>query len=304
MQLSTTVATTAAIPPSTTTTPPPTSSTSLAPTTSATVAPTTTETAIPVEVPPPVVVVVPDPAAWTVTSVTDGDTIEVAGADGALTVRLIGINTPESNECWADEATAALSALVAGQPVTLVRDASDTDQYGRALRYVETSGGFDVGAALVEYGHAISRRYEPDTARSDRYDTLQDRASEAGLGQWATDACGVPVASVSIAVTIHPDAAGDDNDNLNDEWVRFTNAGSGPVDLAGWVVADESASHRYGFANLVLDPGGSVTVFTGCGSDTPDARYWCNTRSAVWNNSGDTVFLRDPSGNNVVVYGY
>ena len=249
----------------------------------------------------PVVPVVP---AWTVTSVTDGDTIEVAGPDGGLTVRLIGINTPESDECWADEATAALSALVAGQPVTLVRDSSDTDQYGRALRYVETVGGVDVGAALVESGHAISRRYEPDTARSDRYDTLQGQASDAGLGQWAPDACGVPVASVSITVQVHADAAGDDNDNLNDEWVRFTNAGSGPVDLTGWVVADESASHRYGFANLVLGAGGSVTLFTGCGSDTADARYWCNTRSAVWNNSGDTVFLRDPSGNNVVVHGY
>jgi micrococcal nuclease len=239
-----------------------------------------------------------------VTSVTDGDTIHVAGPDGSLTVRLIGINTPESDECWADEATAALSALIAGQAVTLVRDSSDTDQYGRALRYVETAGGVDVGAALVESGHAISRRYEPDTSRSDRYDTLQQQASDAQRGQWAADACGAPVAGVSITVEIRADAAGDDNDNLNDEWVRFTNAGAGPVDLDGWIVADESASHRYRFASLMLDSGGSVTVYTGCGADTADARYWCNTASAVWNNSGDTVFLRDPAGNNVVVHGY
>jgi micrococcal nuclease len=237
-----------------------------------------------VPVPPPPPVVAPVAPAWTVTSVTDGDTIEVAGPDGGLTVRLIGINTPESNECWADEATAALSALVAGQPVTLVRDSSDTDQYGRSLRYVETAEGVDVGAALVESGHAISRRYEPDTARADRSDTLQGRASDAGLGQWAPDACGVPMADVSINV----DAAGDDNNNLNDEWVRFTNAGTGPVDLAGWVVADESASHRLEFVDVVLDPGGSVTLFTGCGSDTSDARYWCNTRSAVFGTTRAT----------------
>jgi micrococcal nuclease len=250
------------------------------------------------------VATVPVDSSWTVTSVTDGDTIDVAGPDGSLTVRLIGINTPESDECWADEATAALSALIAGQPVTLVRDASDTDQYGRALRYVEIAGGVDVGAALVESGHAISRRYEPDTARSDRYESLQVQASDAGLGQWASDACGTPVASVSITVEIRFDAAGDDNHNLNDEWVRFTNAGAASVALDGWVVADESASHRYTFANLVLEPGGSVILYTGCGSDTHAARYWCNTTSAVWNNSGDTVFLRDPSGNNVVVRGY
>ncbi len=165
VQPSTTVLTTTSVPPTSTTKAPSTSTTSLAPTTSTTAAPATTLADVPVPVPPPVVVV-PVAPAWTVTSVTDGDTIEVAGPDGGLTVRLIGINTPESNECWADEATAALSALVAGQPVTLVRDSSDTDQYGRSLRYVETAEGVDVGAALVESGHAISRRYEPDTARS------------------------------------------------------------------------------------------------------------------------------------------
>ena len=130
VQPSTTVLTTTSVPPTSTTNAPSTSTTSLAPTTSTTAAPATTLADVPVPVPPPVVVV-PVAPPWTVTSVTDGDTIEVAGPDGELTVRLIGINTPESNECWADEATAALSALVAGQPVTLVRDSSDTDQYGR-----------------------------------------------------------------------------------------------------------------------------------------------------------------------------
>ena len=224
VQPSTTVLTTTSVTTTSTTKAQSTSTTSLAPTTSTTPPPATTLADVPAPVPPPVVVV-PVAPPWTVTSVTDGDTIEVAGPDGELTVRLIGINTPERNECWADEATAALTALVAGQPVTLVRDSSDTDQYERALRYVETADGVDVGAALVESGHAISRRYEPDTARSDRYDMLQGQASDAGIGQWASDACGVPVASVSITVTIHPDAAGDDNVNLNDEWVRFTNAG-------------------------------------------------------------------------------
>ena len=205
----------------------PSSSTTTSPTTTTTVTSTTLPTAAPTTTAIPTTIAVPVATAWTITSVIDGDTIDVAGPEGALTVRLIGINTPESNECWADEATAALSALVAGEPLTLVRDSSDTDQYGRALRYVETAGGVDVGAALVESGHAISRRYEPDTARSDRYDTLQAQASDAGLGQWAADACGAPVAGVSITVEIRADAAGDDNDNLNDEWVRFTNAGVG-----------------------------------------------------------------------------
>ena len=54
----------------------------------------------------------------------------------------------------------------------------------------------------------------------------------------------------------------------------------------------------------MLEPGASVTLFTGCGIDTATERYWCNEDSAVWNNSGDTVFLYDPAGNTVVTESY
>ena len=47
-----------------------------------------------------------------------------------------------------------------------------------------------------------------------------------------------------------------------------------------------------------------VTLFSGCGPDDETARYWCMSGSAVWNNSGDTVFLRDPSGNIVASLSY
>ncbi len=47
-----------------------------------------------------------------------------------------------------------------------------------------------------------------------------------------------------------------------------------------------------------------MTVFTGCGVATDDEVYWCSEGSAVWNNSGDTVFLRDPNGNLVAVHTY
>jgi endonuclease YncB( thermonuclease family) len=75
-------------------------------------------------------------ATWSVVSVVDGDTLEVSGSDGDMTVRLIGVNAPEDGECLADEAAAALRELAAG-PVVLLSDETDTDQYGRALRYVE-----------------------------------------------------------------------------------------------------------------------------------------------------------------------
>jgi endonuclease YncB( thermonuclease family) len=245
---------------------------------------------------------------WLVTEVVDGDTIEVAQGPKTMSVRLIGINAPESDECWSDEATAALTELVGHGPVWLTVDASDLDQYGRALRYVINADGDDVGARLVERGAAIATSYPPDTANDARYALLQEAARRDGRGLWAAEACGptlsVVRAPVAVDIEIHPDADGDDNVNLNDEWVRFINAGDAEFDLDRWTVADESSTHRYTFAELVLGTGAAVTLFTGCGTDTEAARYWCNTESAVWNNGGDTVFLRDPAGNIVASRSY
>jgi hypothetical protein len=237
--------------------------------------------------------------------VVDGDTLEVAGPRGEFTVRIIGINTPESGECFSEEATAALAGLVAGQELVLVTDRSDLDQFDRSLRYVETVAGVDVGAELVASGYAIARRYPPDVARADDYAALQRDAEREQRGLWAPDACGEgDLGGVEIAIDINADAPGDDGQNLNGEWVRFTNTGAETVDLDGWEVADESASHRYRFSDLRLDPGVGVTLFTGCGSDAATTRYWCASGSAVWNNSGDTVFLRDDLGNIVVSQSY
>ena len=244
-------------------------------------------------------------SGWRSTNVVDGDTLDVSGPDGSVTVRIIGINTPESGECFAEEATDALAELVEGEALVLVADRTDVDRFGRALRYVETTGGTDVGAELVAGGFAIARRYPPDEARADTYAELQRAAQDEQRGLWAPDACGVSdLDGVEIVVEVNADAPGDDGQNLNGEWVRFTNDGDDVVDLDGWEVADESASHRYRFSGLLLDPGRSVTLFSGCGPDDDTSRYWCTSGSAVWNNSGDSVFLRDGRGNIVVSLSY
>jgi micrococcal nuclease len=245
---------------------------------------------------------------WTVTEVVDGDTIHVATDGITDTVRLVGINAPEHGECWSDEATEALRGFLGNGPVGLERDVTDRDQYGRLLRYVTTPSAEDVGGLLIDAGDVIARSYPPDVARDADYRARQAVASESGLGLWARDACGSgPWASIdpsSIGIEVHADAAGDDSRNLNDEWVRFTNRAPGPLDLGGWMVKDESSSHRYRFVDLVLAPGGSVTLRSGCGSDTDTDRFWCTSGSAIWNNAGDTVFLLDPAGNVVAQLGY
>lgn len=247
-----------------------------------------------------------DADTWRSTEVVDGDTLYVTGPLRELEVRLVGVNTPEAGECFSQEATDALADLVEGRDLVLVVDRSDLDRFGRALRYVETTDGVDVGAELVADGFALARRYPPDDARANRYAELQRTAQREGRGLWAPDACGASdVDGVEIVIEVNADAPGDDGQNLNGEWVRFTNAGVEAIDLDEWEVADESASNRYRFTDLRLAPGEDVTLFSGCGPDDGTARYWCSSGSAVWNNSGDTVFLRDPNGNivNSLSYG-
>nr|WP_325051213.1 lamin tail domain-containing protein [Halorientalis pallida] len=99
--------------------------------------------------------------------------------------------------------------------------------------------------------------------------------------------------------TIHEDAAGDEFDNLNDEYVVFENTGGEPLELSRWTLSD-AADHTYTFpSGFTLDPGAEVTVHTGSGQDTDTDLYW-GSGSPIWNNGGDTVIVRDDAGTIVI----
>jgi micrococcal nuclease len=239
-----------------------------------------------------------------VVRVIDGDTLDVRLPGGVERVRLIGIDAPERGECGAELATSFLVRVVDAGEVRLESDVNDRDQFGRLLRYVWVDDVF-VNEALVEEGVAIARRYPPDVARAEELEAAQRRAQEDGAGLWSGDLCG-PAAEAAIEVTtINYDAAGDDNQNLNGEWIELTNVGLESVSLTGWMVRDESSVHRYQFpASFELEAGATVRLHTGCGDDTTTSLYWCSTGSAVWNNTGDTVFVLDQAGNVVVSRSY
>lgn len=232
-----------------------------------------------------------------VLSVVDGDTLVVVVGGVEERLRLIGIDAPERGECWSGEATAALGELVGDGEVLLTTDTSDRDQFGRLLRHVWLPDGTFVNEALVERGAAIARAYPPDTQWADRLSAAADRARTAGIGLWSPSACGASSdASVGFTAAIF-DPPGDDMHPVTGERVTVTNHGNAAVDLTGWIIADEGP-HRFPFpSGFVLGAGASVTIYSTCGQDAPDVLYWCNTRSAVWNNTGDTAFLWDPAGN-------
>lgn len=116
-----------------------------------------------------------------VTEVVDGDTINVLLDGRSYRIRYIGIDTPERDEACFDDATQANATYVAGQTVRLVQDVSDTDQFGRLLRYVYV-GDVLVNAELVAGGWAESKRYRPDDTLFSYLEELEETAAAEQLG--------------------------------------------------------------------------------------------------------------------------
>ena len=128
--------------------------------------------------------------------VTDGDTIHVDLNGTEYRVRYIGMNAPETVdpdkpvEPGGLQASTANKALVDGQHVWLEKDVSETDQFGRLLRYVwltTDAGWVMVDRQLVLEGWARAKSYPPDTKYQDHLFDAQDQAQAAGAGIWATD---------------------------------------------------------------------------------------------------------------------
>ena len=123
----------------------------------------------------------------------DGDTIEVQVESGTATVRLMGIDTPETThptrpvEYYGLEAAALTETALSGKTVTLTPDVTGDreDQYGRLLRYV-TVQGVDFNAALVREGYARAVRGFSYSRRTE-FIALEDAARSRGVGLWGRE---------------------------------------------------------------------------------------------------------------------
>ncbi len=274
-----------------------------------------------------------DQTSWQVevVRVVDGDTLEVAFPDGHTEdIRLLGIDTPEVHvetdpdqyegipdtadgrdwlRDWGHKASEFARTRLAGETVRIETD-PDADRrgsYGRLLVYVYDDGR-NFNLELIDQGYA--RLYDSPFSLRSTFRSSEATAQENDVGLWnyeesgtTTNGAGKSSTSELSVLTVHADAEGNDNDNPNGEWIVLENTGDSELDLTGWTLGDE-ASHTYSFPDgFTLGPGETVTLYTGSGTDSANELYW-GSDSAIWNNGGDTVTVRDATGSIVVEYGY
>ena len=128
---------------------------------------------------------------WTVVRVVDGDTIDVTrGGNDTDTVRLLGINTPETHhptkpvECFGPEAAAFTEEHLAGRSVQLEDDIEGRDRYGRRLAYVVVDGE-RFNDELLRRGYARLLVIEPNHAHARTMLSEELDAKRAGRGLWS-----------------------------------------------------------------------------------------------------------------------
>lgn len=141
----------------------------------------------------------------TVEAVVDGDTVRVKiDGRGVESVRLIGIDTPESREnkkarkdaersgsdlkvilAQGEEATNHLKTLLPkGTMVKLESDVQSHDRYGRRLAYIYLSDGSMLNEKIIRDGYASLMTYPPNVKHVEKFRSAFTDARENNRGLW------------------------------------------------------------------------------------------------------------------------
>jgi len=134
---------------------------------------------------------------YAVTKVTDGDTFKVNMNGTIETIRLVGIDTPESVdprkpvECFGIEASNRAKELLVGKKVRLEVDSASGDRgiYGRLLRYAWLEDGTFFNKKMISDGYASEYTYKVPYKYQVEFKQAQTEARNAKRGLWADDAC-------------------------------------------------------------------------------------------------------------------
>jgi len=134
---------------------------------------------------------------YKVVKVIDGDTVAVEINGKKETIRLIGINTPETVdprkpvECFGIEASNKAKEILTGKSVRLEADSivGERDKYGRLLRYVTLEDGTNFNKIMISEGYAYEYTYNLSYKYQNEFKQAEKEAKEAKRGLWGDGVC-------------------------------------------------------------------------------------------------------------------
>jgi len=265
----------------------------------------------------------------------DGDTVKIYLKNKIETVRMIGVDTPETvhprkpvQYFGKMASTFTKLMLKPSEKVKLTYDWNPRDKYRRLLAYVwfkvEYQGKeywilHNLALIVNGYGHAYTvfpfkDLYMETFKEAERY------ARENYIGLWSgineTKALELlksgkiikgNYSGTSTKVYSTPSAVSSTSYNVkiitihykgSDEYIVIKNTGNTAVNLSGWRLWSKG-NQWYTFSNITLQPGQSISIHSG-----PKATGIVWTKKYVWNNNGDEAVLYDSSGNVADRYAY
>jgi len=216
--------------------------------------------------------------------VIDGDTIVIEN----ISVRLLGINSPERGEPYYEKAKEFLEERILNKTVRLKFGKEKYDKYDRLLVYVFVDGE-NVNLELVKNGFA--NFYFP-SGKDNYYSDFKK----------AWDGCRRNLCERSKETCA--DCIELEEFNYKEEIVGFYNKCEFDCELTGWEIKDEGRKN-FLFPEFVLFGEGSVKVIVAQEdlASTQKEIFWIR-EDYVWTNSGDTLFLRNREGKLVLWESY
>lgn len=146
---------------------------------------------------------------YSVTKVVDGDTITINLDGTSETIRLIGINTPETVdprkpvECFGKQASDEAKTLLSGKKVRIEKDSTqgERDKYGRLLAYVFRDDGLFFNEHMIQQGYAYEYTYNNPYKYQTQFKADQVLAKSQGKGLWAPGVCDGTVTTSSTSTS-------------------------------------------------------------------------------------------------------
>lgn len=159
----------------------------------------------------------PNIQLFEVTQVIDGDTIQVVIDNKKETIRLIGIDSPETVDprkpvqCFGKEASAKAKSILSGKSVRLESDPTqgERDKYQRLLRYVFLEDGTNFNKLMISEGYAHEYTYNIPYKYQSEFKQAQKEAEENKRGLWADNACPITTSQPSPTNTSTPGGSSD-----------------------------------------------------------------------------------------------